>query len=204
MDVQVVGPLRNLAKNHVIAEQISKRIERIPGAADVHIHQVNDVPMISLDVDRARAGQLGFTQLDVASGLLISLSSSSQLNPNWWVNPANGVDYPVVVQTPTYRMDTPGAILNTPIHSGAGDTQLLEQHGAGRAPRDHAGGESLQRAAALRHLRQRAGSRPGRRRERSGQSSGGVRAASFPPAAFSKRAGRWAPCAHRSRAWRTA
>ncbi len=125
VDVQVVGPLRNLAKNHVIAEQISKRIERIPGAADVHIHQVNDVPMINLEVDRARAGQMGFSQLDVASGLLISLSSSSQLNPNWWVNPANGVDYPVVVQTPTYRMDTPGAILNTPIHSGAGDTQLL-------------------------------------------------------------------------------
>jgi multidrug efflux pump subunit AcrB len=125
VDVQVVGPLRNLAKDHVIAEQISKRIERIPGAADVHIHQVNDVPMMRFEVDRARAGQMGFSQLDVASGLLISLSSSAQLNPNWWVNPANGVDYPVVVQTPTYRMDTPGAILNTPIHSSAGDTQLL-------------------------------------------------------------------------------
>jgi len=126
IDVQVVGPLRNLEKNHVIAEQINARIARIPGAADVHIHQVNDVPMMRFDVDRARAGQLGFTQLDVANGLLISLSSSSQLNPNWWVNPANGADYPVVVQTPTYRMDTPEALLNTPIHSSATDaTQLL-------------------------------------------------------------------------------
>jgi multidrug efflux pump subunit AcrB len=128
VDVQVVGPLRNLESNHRIAEQIDARIARIPGAADVHIHQVNDVPVMRFEVDRARAGQMGFTQFDVANGLLVSLSSSAQLNPNWWVNPANGVDYPVVVQTPTYRMDTPEAILNTPIHSGtnAGDsTQLL-------------------------------------------------------------------------------
>ena len=143
IDVQVVGPLRNLAKNHVIAEAISKRIEHIPGAADVHIHQVNDVPMMRLEVDRTRAGQLGFSQLDVANGLLISLSSSAQLNPNWWVNPANGVDYPVVVQTPTYRMDTPGAILNTPIHSAAGRHATSEQCRFRRARRDRASGESL-------------------------------------------------------------
>ena len=126
IDVQVVGPLRNLEKNHAIAELISKRISMIPGSADTHVHQVNDVPLMKFDVDRARAGQLGFTQLDVASGLLISLSSSNQLNPNWWVNPANGVDYPVVVQTPTYRMDTPDAIMNTPIHSDANhSTEML-------------------------------------------------------------------------------
>jgi multidrug efflux pump subunit AcrB len=126
IDVQVAGPLRNLEKNAQMAATISKRIEMIPGAADVHVHQVNDVPMMRFDVDRARAGQMGFSQLDVATGLLISLSSSSQLNPNWWVNPANGVDYPVVVQTPTYRMDSPEAILNTPIHSSNGkSTQML-------------------------------------------------------------------------------
>src|SRR5579883_1590699 len=125
VDVQVVGPLRNLESNHRIAEQIAARIARIPGAADVHLHQVNDVPLMRFEVDRARAGQLGFTQFDVANGLLISLSSSSQLNPNWWVNPSNGVDYPVVVQTPPYRMDTPEALLNTPIHSSRGSTQLL-------------------------------------------------------------------------------
>ena len=126
IDVQVVGPLRNLEKNHAMAEEIAKRIATIPGSADAHVHQVNDVPMMRFDVDRTRAGEMGLSQLDVANGLLISLSSSSQLNPNWWVNPSNGVDYPVVVQTPTYRMDTPGAILNTPIHSTlTNSTELL-------------------------------------------------------------------------------
>ncbi len=82
--------------------------------------------MMHFDVDRARASEMGFSQKDVANGLLISLSSSAQLNPNWWVNPANGADYPVVVQTPQYRMDTPQALLSTPIHAASGNsTQLL-------------------------------------------------------------------------------
>ncbi len=125
VDVQVVGPARNMEKNHAIAEQIQSRLTKIPGTADVHIHQVNDVPLMRFEVDRARAQQMGFSQFDVANGLLVSLSSSQQLSPNWWVNPANGVDYPVVVQTPPYKMDTPGALLNTPIHSSTGNTQLL-------------------------------------------------------------------------------
>ena len=126
IDVQVIGPLRNLEKNQVIAAELSKRISRIPGTADVHVHQVNDVPMMRFDVDRTRAGQMGFSQLDVANGLLISLSSSLQTGPNWWINPANGADYPVVVQTPTYRLDTPEALLNTPLHSSStNSTQLL-------------------------------------------------------------------------------
>ena len=126
IDVQVVGPLRNLDKNAQMAEQLSKRLQLIPGAADVHVHQVNDVPMMHFDVDRTRASQMGLSQQDVANGLLISLSSSLQLSPNWWVNPANGVDYPVVVQTPTYLLDSPEAILNTPIHiAGGKSTELL-------------------------------------------------------------------------------
>lgn len=126
IDVQVVGPLRNMGKNQILADEIAHRIARIPGSADVHVHQVNDVPMMHFEVDRSRANEMGFSQKDVASGLLISLSSSAQLNANWWVNPANGIDYPVVVQTPTYRMDTPQALLNTPIHTATGNaTQLL-------------------------------------------------------------------------------
>ena len=77
------------------------------------------MPLMKFDVDRARAGQLGFSQLDVATGLLISLSSSNQLNPNWWVNPANGVDYPVVVQTP-----------DLPDGHARGDSQYADSFGS--------------------------------------------------------------------------
>jgi len=125
IDVQVAGPLHNLDRDFEIAGEIARRIGAIPGATDVHVHQVRDVPMMSIDVDRGRASQMGFTQKDVAQGMLISLSSSFQVGANYWINPANGVDYNVAVQTPTYRMDSAQALMNTPISGGTGQTTEL-------------------------------------------------------------------------------
>jgi multidrug efflux pump subunit AcrB len=127
IDVQVVGPVRNLEKNYNLAHEIARRVMRIPGAADVHVHQVNDVPMMKFDVDRTRARGLGYTQKDVANSMLISLSSSGQLQPNWWVNPANSVDYLVAVQTPPSQMDSSEALLNTPLSNATagGSRELL-------------------------------------------------------------------------------
>ena len=93
------------------------RLARIPGAVDVHLHQVVDAPELRFNVDRTRAEQLGLTQQDVANSLLVSLSSSMQIAPNYWINPQNGVDYPVAVQTPEYRMDSTSELLDTPVHA---------------------------------------------------------------------------------------
>src|SRR5581483_666617 len=64
---------------------------------------------------RIKAQQLGLTQKDVASDVLISLSSSGQTAPNFWVDPRNGVQYTVNVMTPQYKMGTVAALQNTPI-----------------------------------------------------------------------------------------
>jgi CzcA family heavy metal efflux pump len=119
IDVQVVGPLTNAPANYAIAKQIEQRLSRIPGAVDVHVHQVLNVPELRLNVDRTRAGQVGLTQRNVADSLLVSLSSSMTTAPNYWINPENAVDYPVAVQTPEYRVDSTEALLSTPIHSAA-------------------------------------------------------------------------------------
>ncbi len=130
IDIQVAGPLANRVPNLRMARMITERLVRIPGAVDVHLHQVEDVPEIRFNVDRTRADQLGLTQKDVASSVLISLSSSSQTAPNYWINPANSVDYPVVVQTPQYKMDSTEAVLNTPVHASLRPaTQLLANLG---------------------------------------------------------------------------
>ncbi len=76
-----------------------------------------DVPELRFNVDRTRAEQLGLTQQDVANSLLISLSSSTQIAPNYWINPHNSVDYPISVQTPQYRVDSTSELLRTPIHA---------------------------------------------------------------------------------------
>jgi multidrug efflux pump subunit AcrB len=135
IDVQVVGPLANAKANYAIARQIEQRLARIPGAADVHTHQVVDVPELLFQVDRTRAGQLGLTQRDVADSLLISISSSTQIAPNFWIDPRNSVDYPVSVMTPQYRVDSTSELLRTPIHAGTKPaSQLLTN--LGRLERD--------------------------------------------------------------------
>jgi CzcA family heavy metal efflux pump len=123
VDIQVVG--RNAEANYQIARRIKSRLERVPGAADVHIHQEVNYPEFRVKVDRAKASQVGLTQRDIANSLLISLSSSGQVAPNQWLNPVNGVNYQISVQTPQYRVDSFDELARTPISAPGGAPQLL-------------------------------------------------------------------------------
>src|SRR5215813_13162215 len=113
IDLQVVGT--NAAANFALAQRLRDEVARIPGAADVHIHQVFQQPQLNLEVDRVKASQLGLTQRDVTSSMLISLSGNNQVAPNFWLNPATGVSYNVGVQTSQYRIDSLDELLRTPV-----------------------------------------------------------------------------------------
>jgi multidrug efflux pump subunit AcrB len=112
IDIQVTG---QNPKGYDIANEIKRRIAQIPGAADVHVHQLAHGPDLRVNVDRTRAQQIGLTQNDVARTMLVSLSSSGQNAPNFWLNFKNGVNYQVAVQTPQYKMDTLQDLWNTPV-----------------------------------------------------------------------------------------
>jgi multidrug efflux pump subunit AcrB len=73
--------------------------------------------VVEVNVDRVKAAQAGLTQRDVAGSMLVSLSASGQLSPNQWVDPANGVSYAILVQTPQYRLDSMSDLSQTPITS---------------------------------------------------------------------------------------
>jgi multidrug efflux pump subunit AcrB len=90
---------------------------------DVHIHQQIAYPEIDVDVDRSKAQELGLSQRDVASSLLISLSGSYQTAPNQWLNYANGVNYTVTVQTPQYKIGSMQELENTPLTSSSNTGQ---------------------------------------------------------------------------------
>lgn len=123
IDIQVVGRNR---KNYEIAKQIEARVARVPGAVDVHLHQIVDAPELFVNVDRTRAAQMGLTQRDVANNMLIALSSSGQAAPNYWLNPQNGVQYLIAVQAPQHRLDSMDALQSMPIMgSGLSTPQLL-------------------------------------------------------------------------------
>ncbi|MGA2398227.1 MAG: efflux RND transporter permease subunit [Steroidobacteraceae bacterium] len=115
LDLQVVG--NNQAANYAYATELLKRIRRVPGIADLRIQQVLNYPQINVDVDRTLAGEVGLTQRDVANSLLVTLSGSAQVHPNFWLNTENGVSYPIVAQMPQYRIDTLTDLSNVPITS---------------------------------------------------------------------------------------
>jgi multidrug efflux pump subunit AcrB len=123
IDVQVQG--KDAAETYRIAVGLKDKIKNIPGAVDVFIQQAVNTPEIDINIDRLRAQQLGLTQRDVASDLLLALSGSGQTAPNFWMDPKTGVEYPVLVQTPTYRLDDLGSLGRTSITAPAANQDQI-------------------------------------------------------------------------------
>jgi multidrug efflux pump subunit AcrB len=113
IDVQVSGP--NLDANHAFATNLLGQLRNVPGAVDLRVHQLFDLPRIQVNVDRTKALESGFSQLDVANSLLISLSGSFQTQPSYYLDPKNGVTYSLTAQTPQYDISSIGDLNNTPI-----------------------------------------------------------------------------------------
>jgi CzcA family heavy metal efflux pump len=126
IDVQIVG--RDLVKSRLVADKLLNEIRRIPGAVDVRIQQPDDQPNLEFAVDRTKTSMMGLTQRDVANSVLLTLSGSSQAQPNYWVNPKNGVQYPVNVRVPEYAMSSVDELKSMAItgsKAGKADAQLL-------------------------------------------------------------------------------
>jgi multidrug efflux pump subunit AcrB len=115
IDVRTVGYDR--ANNLAVAREISQRLATIPGIADAHVQQEVDAPEFYATIDRARAAQFGLTANSVATNLNVSLSSSVQVSPNFWTDPATGTPYFLAVQTPEHRIASIEDLQNTPIGS---------------------------------------------------------------------------------------
>jgi multidrug efflux pump subunit AcrB len=124
IDVQVIG--NDQKANYAYASDLLKRIRMVPGIADLRIQQVFNYPQINVDVDRTLAGEVGLTQRDAANSLLVTLSGSGQVQPNFWLNTTTGVSYPIVAQMPQYRIETISDLVNVPITSSeTGSPQFL-------------------------------------------------------------------------------
>jgi multidrug efflux pump subunit AcrB len=118
IDLQIRGS--DLQANFAYANKLLKEMRRIPGVADARIQQSNRAPVFAVDVDRTRAQEMGLTARDVTNSLVVSLAGSSQVAPTFWLNPATGVSYPIVMQTPQYNLDSLSALANLPVSGAAG------------------------------------------------------------------------------------
>lgn len=115
IDIQFVG--QQLEKNRALAEQMMQQVSRVPGTTDLRIQQPFNQPKWTVDVDRTRAQQVGYSQRDVASNLLIALSGSFQTSPTFFLNPQNNVSYNIAVQTPQYDVRNLQDLQNFPVSS---------------------------------------------------------------------------------------
>jgi multidrug efflux pump subunit AcrB len=124
LDVQVIG--NNLVADHAYAENLLAQIRHIPGTTDLRIQQPFDSPRFTVAVDRTKSQQVGYSQRDVASNLLVSLSGSFQTTPSYWLNPQNGVSYNIAVQSPQYDVESLQDLQNIPVTGVTGaPSQIL-------------------------------------------------------------------------------
>jgi CzcA family heavy metal efflux pump len=148
VDVQVAGFDTNATRRY--ANELLTRMRRIPGLVDARIQQQYDYPTLNVDVDRSKAALLGLTETDVASDLLVSLSGSSQTTLSFWIDPKTGTQYPVVAQTPQFRLSSLTDLATTPITSGlTSDASAALGQSGNAAPPGAAQGGGVQLLANL-------------------------------------------------------
>ena len=123
LEVQIRGP--RLAENFAYAQDLLRRLRHVPGLVDARIQQSLNAPSFNVDVDRTRAQYVGITERDVTNSMVVNLAGSSQVQPTFWLNPDNGVNYSIVLQTPEYQIDSLDALRNLPITAPGATPQTL-------------------------------------------------------------------------------
>ncbi|HTY94397.1 MAG TPA: efflux RND transporter permease subunit [Steroidobacteraceae bacterium] len=136
IDIRVAGS--DADATYATALQLARKLTGVPGVVDSHVFQVPDAPSLNITVDRTQASQLGTSQRQASENMLVTTNSSAQSAPNFWVDPRNGVSYPLVVQQPAYSIDSTGNLLTIPLSgAGPGSGSLLmnvSTMGRGRIP----------------------------------------------------------------------
>jgi multidrug efflux pump subunit AcrB len=125
-DIQVLG--RDLPGNHRVADQIADKIRHVRGALDVRVQQPSDLPRFEFAIDRTKASELGLAEQDIANSVLLNLNGSTQVRPNFWLDPYVGVQYFLNVRSPEYRMTSLADLNSMPVtagQAGLGNEQLL-------------------------------------------------------------------------------
>lgn len=113
VDIKVQG--KDLKENFALTAKMLEDVRKVRGVTDAHIHQITDTPEVRVDVDKRRASIMKLSQETVSENLLTALTSSGMVAPNYWVDPTNGVNYNLVIQVPTYNVDTVKNVTDVPV-----------------------------------------------------------------------------------------
>src|SRR6202046_3196081 len=98
IDIQVSG--MDLKTDDKFAQEIARQVRAQSGISDVYIPQDMDYPALEVNVNRARASELGLNPQEVVNNIITALTSDAMIAPSYWVDPKNGNNYFVTVQYP--------------------------------------------------------------------------------------------------------
>lgn len=132
-EVRVIG--RDSAGNLALAREIEQRLRQVPGAVDVALRQVLDLPEYQIHIDRTRAAQLGLDAQQASRAVLAVLGSSGTVTPVYWTDTVNAIAYTVQVQAPPKNLTSIDALLNAPLRIGNDGQAVLLRNIATVTPR---------------------------------------------------------------------
>jgi multidrug efflux pump subunit AcrB len=115
IDVQFEGS--DITDNRKVANTVFAQLHQVPGLVDLRIQQPDDYPVLTVNVDRTKAAQGGYTLRDVGGSLQNLLSGSSQLTPMFFLNYKNGINYNMIAQAPQYDIQSLNDLQNVPLSS---------------------------------------------------------------------------------------
>lgn len=139
--LEVSVAARDIRDAEKFARRITEEMRKISFLRDVQIAQPMDYPMLRIEMDRERAGQMGVTPSQVARSLVAATSSSRFTDKNLWLDNSKGLAYQVQIQIPEYQMNSVDDIRNIPLQSGqirptlADVATLSEEQGPGQYDR---------------------------------------------------------------------
>jgi multidrug efflux pump subunit AcrB len=123
IEVAVAGA--NMTANREYADKLRAEMAKIPALRDLQFGQALDYPVLAVQIDRERAGQLGVTVSQVSRSLVAATSSSRFVTPNYWADPSSGIAYQVQVEIPQHEMSSLEDVLNVPVMQNGAPRPLL-------------------------------------------------------------------------------
>ncbi|GAA5072500.1 efflux RND transporter permease subunit [Lysobacter panacisoli] len=133
-EVRLIG--RDNAGNLALAREIEQQLKQVPGAVDVALRQVLDLPEYQVHIDRTRAAQLGLDAQQASRAVLAVLGSAGTVSPVYWTDTVNALAYTVQVQAPPPNMTSIDALLNAPLRIGNDGQAVLLRNIATVTPRN--------------------------------------------------------------------
>ena len=123
IEVAVTGA--NLTVSRQYADKLKAEMAKVASLRDLQFGQALDYPVLQVQIDRERAGQLGVTVENIGRSLVAATSSSRFVTPNYWADPNTGIAYQVQVEIPQHTMASVDDVLNVPVMQNGAPRPLL-------------------------------------------------------------------------------